>query len=180
MKTLILSAAIAGLAFFTQDMQEPSPPSEQHRWLQQFVGEWDVTAEFSMGPDAPPMQMQSTEKVRSLGGLWILGELNSSMFGTPFTALLTLGYDPKRESFVGTWVDTMQPHMWSYTGSLDEAKKVLTLDTEGPSFTDPSATAEFREVIEWKDADHRVFSSSVKGEDGEWFTFMRADYRRKK
>ena len=55
----------------------------------------------------------------------------------PSTTIMTLGYDPQKERFVGTFVASMMTHMWHYNGSLDAAEKVLTLDTEGPEHERP-------------------------------------------
>ena len=189
MKHLIAVALLASCASNTlttttsphpTDMPAPAPRVEQHAWLQQLVGEWTMKAEATMGPGTEPMLMESTESVRSIGGLWVVGEGQASFDGTPFTSLLTLGYDPAQRAFVGTWVDTMQAHMWTYVGKLDDSKKVLTLAAEGPSFDDPTRTSKYRDAIEIVGPDHRVLTSSVQRPDGQWTTFMRADYRRKK
>jgi hypothetical protein len=174
-----LTALLALGAAAVQDMAPPTP-LDQHAWLQQLVGEWDVVAEATMEPGSEPMRMESTESVRSIGGLWILGEGKATFDGSPFTSILTLGYDPAKEAFVGTWIDTMQTHMWNYAGSLDEERKVLTLATEGPSFGDPTQTANYRDAIEIKGPDHKVLTSSVLQDDGTWNTFLRAEYRRKR
>src|SRR5215207_10023673 len=47
-------------------------PKPEHRWLQQFVGEWTFETEAVMGPDQPPMKYTGTESVRTLGDLWVL------------------------------------------------------------------------------------------------------------
>jgi hypothetical protein len=179
MKILVLITAVLLASAATQDLHEATSSQAEHAWLQQLVGEWTVSAEATMEPGAEPMQMESSESVRSIGGLWVLAEGSATYGGAPFTSIMTLGYDPKQEAFVGTWIDTMQPHLWSYRGKLDEARKVLTLETRGPSFGDPSASADYRDVIELKGPDHRVLSSSVKDEEGKWTTFMKAEYRRK-
>ncbi|MFI4875292.1 MAG: DUF1579 family protein, partial [Blastopirellula sp. JB062] len=66
-----------------------------------------------------------------------------------------------------------------YEGSLDLEKDLLQLDTTGPSF-DGNGTSEYRESLQMVSKDERTFCSAVKGEDGEWFTFMRSVYRRVK
>ncbi|MCI0588808.1 MAG: DUF1579 domain-containing protein [Planctomycetes bacterium] len=179
MKPIALIAGLAAAVLPVQDMPRPDK-LEQHVWLQQLVGEWTATSEATMGPGAEPMRLESTETARSLDGLWIVAEGSASFDGKPFTSILTLGYDPNKKAFVGTWVDTMQTHMWTYSGTLDEAKRVLTLATEGPSFEDPSKTCKFRDVIEIKGPDQKTLTSSMQNQDGTWNTFMRADYRRKK
>jgi hypothetical protein len=186
---LALTSAAGALAFTAQDKQdkpkakdtkamempEMPPPVKEHQWLQQFVGEWT----FEMGPDQPAMKMTGTETVRSLGGFWTLGEGKCEMMGQKMSTVLTLGYDVQKKRYVGTWVDSMTSTLWNYTGSVDAAGKVLTLDTEGPDFTNPGKTCKFREVIELKAKNHKTFSSSMQGEDGKWTTFMTANYRRK-
>lgn len=180
MKTLALLLA---LSLGTLALQEPpaaSQAGEQHKFLHQFVGEWTGKSEVTMAPGAAPMTVDVTENVRSIGGLWVVGEGTASMGGMKFATMITLGYDPASKAFVGTWVDSMQTHLWVYKGQLDGAKKVLTLEAEGPSFDDPSKMAKYRDAIELKDADHKTLTSSVLGADGKWTTFQTAAYERKK
>jgi hypothetical protein len=164
----------------------PPPPHEaaaatpEHQWLQQLVGTWKVDAEMSMGPDQPPMKMESTEKVRSLGGLWVLAEGSANMDGTRFSSVMTVGYDPAKQHFVGSWVDTMQTHLWIYRGSLDESRTTLTLEAEGPRFDDPNTLTTYRDAVELVDANHKRLTSSVKNADGSWTQFMQANYERVK
>jgi hypothetical protein len=39
--------------------------------------------------------------------------------------------------------------------------------------------ANYPDVIEFKDDNHRVLTSRILGDDGTWNEFMTADYRRK-
>ena len=173
-----LVAILCG-ALAPQEVPESAPPRAEHAWLQQLVGDWVATFEATMEPGAAPMQMETTETVRAIGKLWIQAEGSASMGGAPFTSIQTLGYDPGQEAFVGSWIDSMQTHLWIYRGQLDESRRVLSLETEGPSFDDPTRTASYRDVIELKDSDHRLLTSAVKAEDGTWTVFLRAEYRRR-
>ena len=155
-------------------------PQKEHEWLQKLVGEWTSEMEM-MQPGQPPAKATGTETVRSLGGLWMVAEGQGEMpGGAPATTMMTLGYDPQKKRYVGTWVGSMMTHLWVYDGELDAAKKVLTLNTEGPSMADDGRIAQYRDVIEFKSDDHRVLTSHVLGDDGNWQQFMTADYRRKK
>ena len=102
--------------------------------------------------------------------------------GKPATMLITLGYDPQRQRFIGTWIGSMMTHLWIYDGRLDAAQKVLTLESEGPDFSgDGSKMAKYRDVIEWKSDDHRVLTSQALGDDGTWGPpFMTWHYRRQR
>lgn len=159
----------------------PAKPRQEHDWLHQFVGEWNYEGECLMGPDQAPMKSTGTQSTTSFGGLWIVSDGTGTMpDGTPAKTRMTLGYDPAAERYVGSFIGSMMTHQWIYTGTVDAAGKVLTLDTEGPDFTRPGATASYQDVIEVKSADHHVLSSRAKGPDGQWHQFMTAHYRRVK
>ena len=161
-------------------MQNPEPQQE-HKWLQRLVGEWTYEHECSMGPDQPPMKATGTESVRSLGGLWTVGEGQGKMpDGGPATTIMTLGYDPQTKRFVGTFIGSMMTHLWIYNGTLDAAGKVLTLDTEGPDFSGGPDLVPYQDIIEFVDDNHRTLSSQLRGPDGKWNMFMTAHYCRKK
>jgi hypothetical protein len=156
-------------------------PQEQHRWLQRFVGEWTYEAEAVMKPGEPPVKSVGTESVRSLGGLWIVAEGQGEMpGGGPATTIMTLGYDPQKKRYVGTWIGSMMANLWVYDGALDASGNVLALETEGPDMAARGKTAKYKDVIELKSSDHRVMTSHMLGEDGKWHDFMTANYRRKK
>src|SRR5437867_1016220 len=105
---------------------------EEHQWLQKFVGEWTYETEATMAPGKPPEKCSGSESVRSLGGLWVLCEGRGEMpGGGAATTIMTLGYDPAKKRFVGTFIGSMMTHLWIYEGELDPAGKVLTLNTAG-------------------------------------------------
>jgi hypothetical protein len=159
-------------------MQAPEP-QDAHRWLQKLIGEWRWEMEAPAGPDQPAAKHEGTESVRPLGELWTIGEGSSQMpDGSPATTVMTLGYDPAKQRFVGTFVGSMMTHLWIYDGALDEAGKVLTLDAEGPDFAGEGKMAKYQDVIEWVSDDHRVLRSRMLQANGEWQEFMLAHYRR--
>jgi hypothetical protein len=163
--------------------QEPmtARPQREHEWLQRLVGEWTCEGEMTMKPDEPPVKYEGTESVRSLGDLWILAEGRGEMPGCgSSTTMMTLGYNPQKERFVGTFIGSMMTHMWIYDGALDADEKVLTLDTEGPSMAAEGEMARFKDVMEIKSDDHRILTSHILGDDGQWHQFMTAHYRRRR
>lgn len=153
-------------------------PQNEHTWLEQLVGEWDTQMEGTMGPDQPPIVHTGTDSVRSLS-VWVVCEGTMSDDATAKT-IMTLGYDPAKGKFVGTFIGSMMTNLWVYEGTLDESGKVLTLDADGPSFTDPTKTAKYKDAIEIVSPDHRTLTSRFLGDDGTWHHFMTAHYRRKK
>ena len=157
-------------------------PQKEHHWLQKLVGEWAYEHEASMGPDQPKETFRGTEIVRSIGGLWTVGEGSGDMpGGGTAKTIMTLGYDPQKQRFVGTFIGSMMTFLWVYEGTLDAAGKVLTLDAEGPNFA-PGAQgmAKYKDAIEFVSDDHRTLTSRMLGPDGQWHEFMVAHYRRKK
>ena len=73
----------------------------------------------------------------------------------------------------------MSSYQWKYEGTTDAAGKILTLETEGPCPLAPGKLLKFKEVTEIKSEDHKVFTSSVQGEDGKWTTMVKVDFHRK-
>lgn len=156
-------------------------PQIEHEWLQKLVGEWTYEGEATMDPEMPSMKFSGTESVRSLGGLWIVAESQGAMpDGDIATMIMTLGYDPTKKHYVGTWIGSMMTHLWIYEGTLNAAGKKLTLDSVGPNMAIPGAMAKFKDAIELKSADHRVLISSMLDENGQWREVMQSHYRRRK
>ena len=155
-------------------------PVKEHTLLQQLAGEWEASADVSMGPDQPKMKFTATENIRTIGPFWIVGESTGTVGEMPIESMLTLGYDPEKKKIIGSWVDSMQTHQWVYEGSFDKSGKVLTLETQGPCPLRPGETVNFKETIELKDKDHKVFTSSMEQQDGTWTEIMSSEYQRKK
>ncbi|MGE3270063.1 MAG: DUF1579 domain-containing protein [Chloroflexota bacterium] len=156
-------------------------PQKEHAWLERMVGEWEFEHEAVMGPDQPTMKTKGTERVYSLGGLWVIGESTCQMpDGDNSEMRITLGYDPLKQKFVGSWYGTMMTSFWVYEGTLDADERVLTLEADGPAFNDPTATAKYRDIVTLVSDDHRMLTSQVQGEDGVWQQFMEGHYRRTK
>jgi hypothetical protein len=153
-------------------------PTPEHRWLERMVGDWDFVAEAAMGEGLPPMRSEGTERVRSLGGVWIVAEgEGDAPDGGAATNIITLGYDPARGRYVGSFVSSFMTSFWTYEGTLEGDR--LVLDTEGPSFTG-EGLSRYQDVVEFVDDDHRVLRSRAPTPDGGWMEFMTARYTRRK
>jgi hypothetical protein len=155
-----------------------SPPVKQHAWLHRFEGDWDSEGEIVMDPSQPPMKITGFDRARMIGGFWVVSEGRGNEMN--FESRLTLGYDEKKQKYVGTWVDSMSSHLWHYEGTVDAAGRILTLETEGPQPDVPGKNVPFREVTEFKSDDHRVFTSSRLNADGKWATLVTIHFRRRK
>lgn len=166
----------------TTDTQQAPPhaePQKEHHWLDKLVGEWTYEGEAVMAPDQPPEKFTGRERFRSIGGLWVVGEAEGDTPGGETSrTIITLGYDPQKQSYVGTFIASMMAYMWVYTGELDASERMLTLHTEGPDMVTKGKTSEYKEVIEFKSDDERTFTSYAQGADGEWQKLMTVTYRR--
>ncbi|MBF9233184.1 DUF1579 domain-containing protein [Microvirga alba] len=148
-------------------------PLKEHQWLQKLAGEWIMTSD-----EAPTSW---SENVRSLDGIWVVAEGEGEMpGGGAATTIMTLGYDPHKKRYIGTWVGSMMSHMWLYEGALDETGNVLTLETEGPDFWTEGRRAKYQDIIAFEDDDRRVLTSRMLNDDGTWKEVMSARYRRNK
>jgi hypothetical protein len=169
-----------GLPVSAQDAVPEMPqPQKEHAWLEQLAGEWDTVSEVKPPGQEQTMKFKGEESSRMIGGFWLLAENKGDMFGTPFTGIMTLGYEPKSKEYIGTWIDSVGDYMWQYKGSVDGKK--LTLENKGPCPLKPPGTmVNFRETLELKDKDHKVFTSSFQDDDGSWKQMLTINFTRKK
>jgi hypothetical protein len=175
------TAMIAMLAMPAIDAaaDNPGQPSaDPNAFLERLAGEWSVVSEATLGPGQPPVRNESRESARLLGGKWLVAEITRSVRDRTHSSILTLGHDDHQGHFIATYIDSMQRHMWSYTGTLDDTGTVLTLNTEGPILGDPSKVAKYRVIIESRADDFKLMRSKIFGPDGQWFEFSRTEYRR--
>jgi len=155
-------------------------PQKEHQWLRKFAGEWGFQGEAAMGPGKPPVTWEGTVSVRSIAGVWVVQEWEGEEpDGSRGISITTLGFDPQKRRFVGTFIGTMVTHLWVYEGTLDAAERVLTLEAEGAGMMDEAKMAKYRDVYELESDDHRTLTSYVLGDDGDWQQMMRAHYRRR-
>jgi Protein of unknown function (DUF1579) len=156
-------------------------PQKEHQWLQKLVGEWTTEMDAVMGPDKPPEKFTGTDSVRSIGGVWVMCEGRGPMpDGGSAVTIMTLGYDPTKKRYVGTFIGSMMTYLWLYDGELDPSGKKLVLNAEGPAVGVEGKMAKYKDTIEFLSDDHRTLTSHMLGDDGKWTQFMEAHYRRKK
>jgi len=92
---------------------------------------------------------------------------------------MTLGYDPHGRPLcrhLGRLDDDQVS--WVYKGWIEPDGRTLTLEAEGPDFTDPTKTAIYRDAITFVDEDTRRFTASVRQPDGSFHTFMTSEMQR--
>ncbi|HTO34002.1 MAG TPA: DUF1579 domain-containing protein [Pararhizobium sp.] len=151
----------------------------EHRWLEQLVGRWRLVFDMPDASDHGDPGGKWEETVRSLGGAWVVCETTGSMpDGSSATNILSLGFDPLKKRYVGSFVSSAMTNLWVYEGTLDETGTILTLDCDGPDFETVGRTARYQDILTIQGADRRNFSSRVQTADGTWKPIMSCDYHR--
>src|SRR5687768_13380088 len=163
--------------------QEPvemgTKPVREHEWLQKLVGEWRTETEMTMEPGGPKQRAEGTESVKSFGGLWAFAEGKSKMpDGSAMGYKTGLGYDVSFKEYRSFMIASVSSHLWKYTGELSADGRVMTLNCVGPSMTKDGETANYRDVLEIIDENHRTLTSYGQDDKGEWQEFMKARYTR--
>lgn len=101
--------------------------TENHAFLKNFAGEWEMTAKAWMQPGAEPaVSNNSGVGELILGGRFIKLEFKGIMFGQPFEGLQVVGYDNMKKKYIGFWVDNSSTSFYLTEGSLDNSGKILT------------------------------------------------------
>lgn len=177
---LAQSASPQTLPAPARDPSAPARPARDHQWLKQLVGEWETTWKMEAQPDQPPAESGGTDSVRAVGDHWVVAEARATMMGTPYTGVMSLGYDPEQKRFHGTWIDSFCGRLWVYKGTLNDAGDTLTLETEGPSPEDPDKIVRYREAMRITGPDRRTFTSSFETENDKWVRLLVIEFQRKK
>lgn len=152
-------------------------PQPEHQWLDQLVGQWKFEHDCQM-PDGSKSTTHGKMSCRSLGGMWLICESSGeSPDGSAWSSIMTLGFDPAQNQYVGTFVGSMMPNLWPYLGVLDATGKRLPLNSKGPKF-DGNGTCAYRDTIEIIDQDSWLFISELQADDGAWAQFMSGKHTR--
>src|SRR5690348_16528265 len=115
--------------------QEPPKPGPEHELLKQREGTWDTTMK------AGGMENKGTVTYKmELGGLWLVGSMESDLGGQKFSGKSLDTNDAKKKKYVGLWFDSMSTTPLAMEGTYDPAKKTLTLVGEGPGMDGKTTT----------------------------------------
>lgn len=160
----------------TEHAEQMMPrPTAEHQRLARHAGTWKVTSKFYMDPSQPPMESTGTETVELIGDLWNLRRYESSMMGTPFAGVCTIGYEPHNQRYVSTWIDSFTPSLFSLTGEW----KGDMLEFRGEAWNAMTGSMLMHRTTE-RDVgdDERVFEMFCTLPDGNEIKMMTNHYRR--
>lgn len=183
-RRLFAALALASLAppALAQEPSAPlTTPTREHQEMAREVGVWDAESTMWMTPDAEPVASKGVETNRMLGKLWLLSEFKGDFMGEEFVGHMQLSFDPVKKKYVGTWIDTISPFLFTLEGEYDAATHTLTVMMNGTSaMTGQPETA--KNVTRYLDDDTKVFEMymPVAGQDGQWWKMMEIKYKRRK
>jgi hypothetical protein len=158
--------------------QHVSPLTEQHELLKKDVGTWHTAIKVWPGPDAEPIASDGLETSKLLpGGLWLVTRFEGTMAGVPCVGAGNWGYDPVEKKYVGTWVDSMSPHVMTIEGDYDPETKTMTHLTKG---CDPQTgqEAQYNATLRYRDDGTRWLEMYARGADGKSWKMMEVLYTR--
>lgn len=150
-------AAISPALPFNQEMVTATA---EHKMVMKSVGSWEGTMSMHMGVPEPT-KAPCTEVITAVGDLWVTTRFEMDFMGMPFSGASSMGYDPEKEMFVGTWIDSMTPRLTIMEGKFDEEKNAIVMHYEMPDHE----TGEMMEVR----------SESVHGDDSYSVKFFQVE-----
>ena len=162
-----------------EQQQPPVPqPTEAHKLLQKDVGTWDAEITLFPGEGAEPVKSKGAETCKLLkGGMWLVSHFEGEMAGMEFDGAGTFGYDPTEKKYIGTWVDSMSPHMMIIKGDYDAATKTMTSVGEGKEASGGTFVAKL--ITRYLDDGTRTFEMHMRGPDGKFTKMMEIKYTRR-
>ncbi len=164
-------------------------PGEQHKKLDYFVGDWDVTTKIWMGgPEAPPSETKghATHKwvldgrflLEEFTGQMMMPDASGQMKPIPHKGLGMTGYDNYRNMYVASWADNMGTAILTMAGAVDPSGKVFTFygEMDEPMLDIRGRTVKYVTTI--KDKDNHTFEI-FDLHAGPNYKVLQIDYRRK-
>jgi hypothetical protein len=106
--------------------QEPAKPGPEHKLLEKRAGTWSTTMK------AGGMEFKGVMTSRmELGGLWLVGSLESDLGGQKFYGKGLDTYDARKKKYIGVWFDSMSTTPMTMEGNFDKDGKTLTMIGDG-------------------------------------------------
>lgn len=160
--------------------QENMTPGAQHKYLENFVGQWNAVITTWLQPGAEPMVANcEVDAQMILGGRYLYFTMKGTMMGMPFEGININGYNNYKKEFFTLWLDNQSTAFVDSYGSLDEAGKVRT---ENGLWDDPITRTKMKvkTIDTMVDKDKHVYDMIVMLPNGTEFKSMTIVYTRKK
>lgn len=176
---VVLTVVVLGAGTPQCSAQGLPQPTPEHKAMAREAGNWKAVSKLWLTPETEPMISEASESNALLGELWLLSEYEGNVMGMPFKGMGTMGYDPVKKKYVGTWVDTINPHLQTMEGEYDVATHTLTMYSTGRDvMTSEEKTSKL--VSRYLDDNSKVFEmhALVPGKTDEYWKQMEVTYKR--
>lgn len=189
MKKLILLTALLGIGYNTyaqemnqdeamQKWMEYATPSDMHKMLAKYNGEWEGNMKMWMAPGAEPMESTATiTNDMHMGDRYQKSTYSGTSMGMPFQGESMTAYDNMKKKFYNTWIDNMGTGVIYSEGEWNADSKTVTYNGK---MSEPMSGTQLdvRQVITYIDNDHYKMEMyyNMGGQD---FKSMEANYTRK-
>lgn len=113
-----------------QEYMAAMQPGDEHKRLEPFVGEYNVTMTMMM-PGSPPQVSKGTSSVKwVLGKRYLMEEMDIKMkmgpgMEMPYNGIGMTGYNKTRNLYEGTWASSMDTHIYTMAGTWPPNSKVI-------------------------------------------------------
>jgi hypothetical protein len=166
----IVAVTMAAVLTASAVAQEPAKPGPEHKLLSKQVGAWTTTLK------AGDMENKGTVTFKmELGGLWLVGSLESDLGGQKFYGKSMDTYDPRKKQYVSVWFDSMSTTPLTMEGNYGKDRKTLTMVGDGVGMD--GKPAKWKSVSTWEDDDTLHMRMYVGDAKDPMFTVT---YKRKK
>jgi hypothetical protein len=143
MIAVVVAVAVAVPAW---SQEVPAQPGPEHALLKKREGTWLTTMKAG-GMEHKGSVIYKME----LGGLWLVGSMDSDLGGQKFHGKSLDSYDARKKAYVGTWFDSMSATPMFMEGNYDKEKKTLTMIGDGMGMD--GKPAKWKSVSEMPDDD---------------------------
>lgn len=124
---MIAAVTMAALFAGTTLAQQPPQPGPEHELLKAHEGTWDTL----MKAEGQEFKGTVTYKME-LGGLWLVGSMESDLGGQKFFGKSLDTYDAGKKKYIGIWCDSMGTTPMIMEGTLNKETKTMTMVGEAP------------------------------------------------
>ena len=167
-------------------MMALAKPGENHKLLDNLVGNWTYVNKYWMDPSGKPQESTGTASakwvydgryvVSSVKGKMQMPGPDGKMTDMEFEGTSTEGYDNVGKKFIGSWIDNMGTGIMTYEGTYDAATKSFTYHAEYEPM--PDMKTKIRMVVKITDKDHHVMEW-YEMQGGKEMKTMEISYTRK-
>lgn len=173
LSSVFLFAAAISLTGSICNAQQPQVPGKEHEKLKEMEGTWDYVMTAEGAPESKGVSVMKMV----LGGMWLETHFEGEFAGQKFTGRGLDSFDAASGKYKSVWCDSTSGSPTVFTGTYDEAGKVLTMT--GESMGPDGSPMKMKSVSTTVDADHLDFRMMIVAGDQD-VEIMTVKYTRRK